>query len=113
MSIQYNKYELDEKLWHAWINAMPSVGGAGSKVLHVAGRVLLDDSDSATLSFSGLRKTNPPTLVLKIDIGTQLNPPEPNVAHFHYAETSHLGEYLEVVVVLGEKEIALPIGYVM
>ena len=96
--------------WTAWYNTFPP----SPPSLHVAGQVDLGThTEGAVLSFVSLEKSNPPTLVLKVERSTIFVPREPgqNTVPVHYTEQARPGTYKGVkVALLDGSTISLSIG---
>lgn len=84
--------------WRAWINAMPG----SVSTLHVVGDIDVGNVDDGyTIAFGSLEKSNPPTLVLKIDEAEILVPRVSGDTRvlLHYTRQAALGQIAGVVVV--------------
>ncbi len=91
--------------WHAWYNVMPP----GPSTFHVKGEVDVGNtSDSATLVYDSLLKSNPPILVLRVEYQTIIvaRPDGDTKVRLHYSIEGSPGKYGAVQVVLDGKIIA-------
>lgn len=82
----------------AWVNMMPG----SQPTLHVTGVVAIgNESDSATISFDSIEKSNPPNLVLKIEYKTIFIPREDGDTkiRLHYTQPSMPGQYGKIIIV--------------
>lgn len=87
--------------WTAWVNMMSSPVGT-THTLHVLGVIDTGNvSDSATISFDSLMKSNPPILVLRISHKTIFFPRQPGDTKvvLHYQQPGTPGQYAGVIVV--------------
>lgn len=90
--------------WNAWINMMPP----GPPTLHVAGTLDVgNESDSATLVFDSLEKSNPPNLVLRIEPKTIFIPRDPgdHTVHLHYSQLAMPGQIGTIKVVYPDGDV--------
>lgn len=84
--------------WKAWINIMPG----SLPTLHVLGDLDMGNvSDSATLLFDCLEKSNPPNLVLRIGLRTIFVPRDAGATHvtLHYTQSFAPGQIGKVLIV--------------
>lgn len=84
--------------WRAWFNVMPG----SIPTLHVHGEIDVgNESDSASLSFDCLEKSNPPNLVLRIGFKTIFIPrPQGETSiTLHYTQSFAPGQIGNIVVV--------------
>ncbi len=84
--------------WRAWVNMMPGT----PPVLHVVGSIDVgNESDSASIIFDSLEKSNPPNLVLRIIYKTIYIPRDPGDTEvlLHYSQASMPGQIGKIIVV--------------